>query len=809
MTTKYRIVFGFSLLIALMVVLGVIGFRGLQNATGNFDGYDRLAKLDMRLSKLSNTMTDAALNMNQFLMTVQDSDMELAIKDVNALVDNSMEIHKYMVQETRIALTSRLIADFEAYRGHLLKIQRMHKSIHARYAGNFISMTKEVSKTLGKTLINAANAGNNQAVVQINALWDQIARIRVDVAAFINGIRVDKAEEADRGLRDLAPILQNLDRLMVGESGRGDFAALSNVVNGLKAAYESMYQECKVALAEIVALSELTAGIRSALAVLSAEVDDEALRFSLNAAADNSGTQKLTVAVVVIALTLGIIFALFLIITFVGVLNKVAEFARAIADGKFDHDADIREKGEIGKMVEAMRHIPETLQRVIRAGNDFALSIETGHLRTRLDKTAFHGAYADLVQSINYVGASYTNIIDLSSTPIMACDTECKIVFLNKAAQAVVGGEPLNSLCSGQMRSPFCNTAQCPGKSCMSTNRLVTADVEFNPQGKHLDVSVTALPLTDMNGKCIGFLEFVTDLTTIKDAHRTILAVASHIDQVVNRLSAATEQLSAQIEQSGHGTDKQRERVSQSAAAMVEMNATVIEVAKNAGIAAEGSDRARVKATQGADIVQNSVRSINEVQEDTEKLRKNMEDLGHQAESISTIMTVISDIADQTNLLALNAAIEAARAGEAGRGFAVVADEVRKLAEKTMTATKEVGDAIDGVQAGTRQSIAAVAQTMGNLNEATVLVQKSGEALTGIVEEVGATAAQVSSIATAAEEQSAASEEISQSLDEINRMAGENTSAMRQSGEAVSDLAQQAQELRTLVCRLTEMNVKK
>ncbi|MDR1242734.1 MAG: methyl-accepting chemotaxis protein [Deltaproteobacteria bacterium] len=290
--------------------------------------------------------------------------------------------------------------------------------------------------------------------------------------------------------------------------------------------------------------------------------------------------------------------------------------------------------------------------------------------------------------------------------------------------------------------------------------------------------------------------------------HKAILDAAGQIDQVVNRLSAATEQLSAHIEQSGRGTETQRERVSRSATAMAEMNSTVMEVAKNAGIAAEGSDRARAKAAQGADIVQNSVRSINAVQEDTEKLRKNMENLGHQAESISTIMTVISDIADQTNLLALNAAIEAARAGEAGRGFAVVADEVRKLAEKTMAATKEVGNAIGGVQTGTKQSIAAVEQTTGNLNTATGLVQNSGEALAGIVEEVSATAAQVSSIATAAEEQSVASEEISHSLEEINRMADENASAMRQSGEAVADLAQQAQELRTLVCRLTDMNIR-
>ena len=291
--------------------------------------------------------------------------------------------------------------------------------------------------------------------------------------------------------------------------------------------------------------------------------------------------------------------------------------------------------------------------------------------------------------------------------------------------------------------------------------------------------------------------------------HKAILIAADQINQVVSRLSAATEQLSTQIDQAGRGTETQRERVSQSAAAMTEMNSTVMEVAKNAGSAAEESDRARTKAAEGAGIVQNSVRSINAVQEDTEKLRKNMEALGRQVESISTIMTVISDIADQTNLLALNAAIEAARAGDAGRGFAVVADEVRKLAEKTMEATGEVGKAISGIQAETRQSITAVEQTTGKLNTATELVQHSGEALAGIVEEVNATAVQVSSIATAAEEQSAASEEISQALEEINRMADENASAMRQSAQAISALVQQAQELRTLVSQLTEMDVRK
>ena len=54
-----------------------------------------------------------------------------------------------------------------------------------------------------------------------------------------------------------------------------------------------------------------------------------------------------------------------------------------------------------------------------------------------------------------------------------------------------------------------------------------------------------------------------------------------------------------------------------------------------------------------------------------------------RAQRIGDVVKLINDIASQTNLLALNATIEAARAGDAGKGFAVVAGEVKSLANQT------------------------------------------------------------------------------------------------------------------------------
>jgi hemerythrin len=261
--------------------------------------------------------------------------------------------------------------------------------------------------------------------------------------------------------------------------------------------------------------------------------------------------------------------------------------------------------------------------------------------------------------------------------------------------------------------------------------------------------------------------------------------------------------LLAQTGQVAQGAEHQRDRMMETATSMEEMNATVLEVARNAGSAASSAEEAKRKAETGAEGVRSAVASIEAIRQHILELRESMARLGQQADGIGHIMNVISDIADQTNLLALNAAIEAARAGDAGRGFAVVADEVRKLAEKTMTATKEVGEAVRSIQTQARENIAAVESAAAGIEQSTVAAAESGRFMDEIVGIVEATASQVTSIATASEQQSATSEEINRAVEEVNRIARETAEGMGAATAALRALSDLAEELDETIHRMT------
>ncbi len=286
----------------------------------------------------------------------------------------------------------------------------------------------------------------------------------------------------------------------------------------------------------------------------------------------------------------------------------------------------------------------------------------------------------------------------------------------------------------------------------------------------------------------------------VSEENRTaMLHAARELEEIVNVITPASEQLRTQIEEVSQGAQHQAASIAETAAAMEQMNGNVLEVARSAEESAQLAETTKQEAVNGAKITMQSKEAMLLVREDSAKIRVSMSSLEGHAQSINTVMGVISDIADQTNLLALNAAIEAARAGEAGRGFAVVADEVRKLAEKTIASTADVAEVISAIQKSTHANVKQVEIAIQQIEHVSGFVEESGIALESIKSIAERSSDGVRAIATASEEQSATAGEIANSVTQSNMIASETSHSMARATQAIQELTTQIQKLSTLI----------
>ncbi|MBI2400536.1 MAG: HAMP domain-containing protein [Deltaproteobacteria bacterium] len=276
-------------------------------------------------------------------------------------------------------------------------------------------------------------------------------------------------------------------------------------------------------------------------------------------------------------------------------------------------------------------------------------------------------------------------------------------------------------------------------------------------------------------------------------------AIVKDLHSSIEHLASSSEELSASAVQIAGGSQSQSSRAAQVSTATQEMSATIIEVAKNVSGASDAAREASSVAVKGGRIVAESIESMNGIADTAKESSAIISALGNRSNQIGDIVNVIDDIADQTNLLALNAAIEAARAGEQGRGFAVVADEVRKLAEKTMKATKEIGEMIKAMQNETGKAISSMQDEVHAVEKGVRLAKEAGEALSEIVSKVDVVTSMVHQVTTATEQQSAATEQISGDIAAVADVINETSSSAQQIAKASQEMAELATSLKATV----------
>lgn len=249
--------------------------------------------------------------------------------------------------------------------------------------------------------------------------------------------------------------------------------------------------------------------------------------------------------------------------------------------------------------------------------------------------------------------------------------------------------------------------------------------------------------------------------------HKIVVAVRESSESVADgsrRIATGNADLSRR-------TDEQALQLTQTAAAMEQLAATVSNNVDDASRASALASSTRQAAIRGGETVNRVVLMMNNINESSTR--------------ISDITSIIDSIAFQTNILALNAAVEAARAGTQGRGFAVVASEVRSLAQRSAEAAKDIKDLI--------------ADSHEKVDSGMKLASAAGESMSEMVDQVKGVTELINAISVATLEQKAGIEQVNAAVASLSVVTRENAFSVDKSANAAAQLNEQANQLVDLV----------
>jgi methyl-accepting chemotaxis protein len=236
-----------------------------------------------------------------------------------------------------------------------------------------------------------------------------------------------------------------------------------------------------------------------------------------------------------------------------------------------------------------------------------------------------------------------------------------------------------------------------------------------------------------------------------------ISEIVAQIMDAAQNVTLGSAQLNAVAIQIAEGANEQASSAEEVSSSIEEMYATIQQNTDNA----VQTDKIATTTAQGIIEVSNaSMESLNAIRMIAEKIK------------------IINSIAEKTDILAINAAIEAARAGEHGKGFAVVASEVRKLAETSQKAAVEINE----------------------LSSRSLKITETGsELMKRIIPDIQRTATLVQEIAAASTEQTSGAAQISKAVEQLSQVTQQNSASAEEMSSTSEELASQSEALKETI----------
>lgn len=276
---------------------------------------------------------------------------------------------------------------------------------------------------------------------------------------------------------------------------------------------------------------------------------------------------------------------------------------------------------------------------------------------------------------------------------------------------------------------------------------------------------------------------------SLKDQSESLFLAADSLSVNVSESAAAMEQVEKAVSEIADGASSQADETQKATENVILMGDMVKDTTDEvesllvnaAGMKASG-DEASATLVELEQINRQAKEAIDTIYEQTNTTNGS-------AMKIREATMFITSIAEETNLLSLNASIEAARAGEQGRGFAVVASQIQKLAEQSDESARKIEAITDSLIADSEKAVAIMGEVKEIMMKQSGHVTKTDEMFTQVKEGIDSSIDGVNRIAEKTRQMDAARVNVVDIVQNLTAIAEENAASTEETSASVIEVA--------------------
>ena len=362
-----KIGLGFTLVLALLTSVAIIGISGINNAEDGIKQYRDSVTNTNLMSQVQSNMLMVRLAVKGFFDNANEADVALYKENLTELKRNLNESQTQVTDRDQLAIINQISESISRYDSAFREVIEKSYHLNEIYDQELVPHGEEMRIAIAK-LINTLASSNNQTIL-LNA-------VELQRQMLVGRLFVVKYYESNKD-SDYLTAIENIDKKLTqkistlsDQIDNQDAIALLNsftqghqsYINDMMNINQTIHQRNQLVENQLIVIGPQ-------VAELSEQVKEKVLaeQVSLGVELENDIQKNMmyTILLSTIAIILGIAISIFLARLITRPISQAVDLANQLADGDLTISIPVHSKDETGMLLEAIENTATKLRKMI------------------------------------------------------------------------------------------------------------------------------------------------------------------------------------------------------------------------------------------------------------------------------------------------------------------------------------------------------------------------------------------------------------------------------------------------------------